>query len=137
MNNIAMNGTAHLTLVPTPSAAELERMVGMRPAPRRLSPRRRTTLRLTPRGRLVVVVLFLLTLLAGGVLSGSGVSLATNQAGPAHAYRYVTVQPGQTLWGIAKEVAPQRDPRATIEDIRRLNALSDTGVQAGQQIALP
>ncbi len=128
-----MNGTlhrttdrTHLTLVPTPSAAELERLVA-HPAP----------LRLTRRGRLVAVVLFLGALLAGGVLFGSTSTRASGEAGPARSYEYVIVQPGQTLWGIAKEVAPDDDPRATIEAIRRLNALPDGGIQAGQRIALP
>ena len=139
MNGTAMNGTAHLTLVPTPTVAELELMVGGSvgagvgagvgggPA----------SLRLTRRGRLVVVALFLATLFAGGVLFGSTATRATGEAGAPQDYQYLVVQPGQTLWGIAKEVAPQDDPRATIEAIRRLNALSDTGIEAGQRIALP
>ena len=134
-----MHGTAHLTLVPTPTAAELERMVEPMGAP--MSPSvgapRPGVLRLTRRGRLVVVVLFLAALFAGGVLFGSTSTRATPEAGPTQAYEYVLVQPGQTLWGIAKEVAPQDDPRATIEAIRRLNALPDGGIQAGQRIALP
>lgn len=128
MNNTAMNSsTAHLTLVPTPTVAELERMVEAGPV----------TLRLTRRGRLVVVALFLVTLFAGGVLFGSTATRASGEAGVPHDYEYLVVQPGQTLWGIAKAVAPQQDPRVTIEAIRRLNALPDTGVQAGQRIALP
>ncbi|MBA3744102.1 LysM peptidoglycan-binding domain-containing protein [Sporichthya sp.] len=128
-----INGATHLTLVPTPSAADLEDLVqlgrtsGLRPA----------ALRLTPRGRSVAVALFLLTLLAGGVLFGSTATRASGEAGAPQNYQYLVVQPGQTLWGIAKEVAPQEDPRATIEAIRRLNALPDTGIEAGQRIALP
>jgi hypothetical protein len=83
-----------------------------------------------------VVAVFLLALVGGGVLFGTGSRAgASDQAGPAHAY--LVVQPGQTLWSIAKAVAPQDDPRATIEAIRRLNSLPDTGIQAGQRIALP
>jgi hypothetical protein len=135
MNNTAMHGTAHLTLVPTPTAAELERMVGGGAADRgRVTP---AALRLTRRGRLVVVALFLLTLFAGGVLFGSTATRATGEAGAPRDYQYLVVQPGQTLWGIAKEIAPQEDPRATIEAIRRLNALPDAGIEAGQRIALP
>jgi hypothetical protein len=136
MNGTAQRSTtAHLTLVatpvPTPSAAELERLVALEAPPQGPS------LRLTRRGRLVVVALFLGVLFGGGVLFGTGVSKAgaSDAAGPAH--QYVVVQPGQTLWGIAKQIAPHDDPRATIEAIRRLNSLPDTGVQAGQRIALP
>jgi len=109
MNGTAQRSTtAHLTLVatpvPTPSAAELERLVALEAPPQGPS------LRLTRRGRLVVVALFLGVLFGGGVLFGTGVS---------------------------KQIAPHDDPRATIEAIRRLNSLPDTGVQAGQRIALP
>jgi hypothetical protein len=149
-NHIAQtNRTGHLTLVPTPTAAELRRMVDLddavlrerRPTGRpAVSPTVRPAvpagLRLTRRGRLVMVVLFLLALFGGGVLFGTGSKAgASDQAGAPH--QYVVVQPGQTLWGIAKQVAPGTDPRVTVEAIRRLNALPDGGVQAGQRIALP
>ena len=142
MNGIAQtNRTGHLTLVPTPTAAELRRMVDLddavlrerRPAGRPLG---RPGLRLTRRGRLVMIALFLLALFGGGVLFGTGSKAgASDQAGAPH--HYVVVEPGQTLWGIAKQVAPGTDPRATVEAIRRLNSLPDGGVQAGQRIALP
>ena len=133
-----MNGTAHLTLVPT-SGAEFEQFERCGQFDRFSSApaARPAVLRLTRRGRLAVVVLFLVTLFAGGVLFGSTSTRATGESGPPQNYSYVVVQPGQTLWGIAKQVAPQDDPRATIEAIRRLNALPDAGIQAGQRIALP
>jgi hypothetical protein len=122
-----MNGTAHLTLVPAvPSTVEFA-----------AADRSGAPLRLTSRGRLVMVVLFLAALFAGGVLFGSTSTRATGEAGAPRDYQYLVVQPGQTLWGIAKEVAPQDDPRATIEAIRRLNALPHTGIEAGRRIALP
>lgn len=131
-----MNSTAHLTLVPVvASSVGSARSAGS--AEGAPAVRRPATLRLTRRGRLVMVVLFLAALLAGGVLFGSTSTRATGEAGAPRDYQYLVVQPGQTLWGIAKDVAPQEDPRATIEAIRRLNALSGTGVEAGQRIALP
>ncbi len=134
MNGTVLKGTAHLTLVPTPSAAELAELFDGPPADRATGP---AALRLTRRGRLFVVALFLVTLFAGGVLFGSTTTRATGEAGVPQDYQYLVVQPGQTLWGIAKEIAPRDDPRATIEAIRRLNALPDTGIEAGQRIALP
>jgi hypothetical protein len=127
-----VNSAAHLTLVPSVETETYLALVPDAPAAHRPAP-----LRLTRRGRSVAVALFLLTLVAGGVMFGGGVSKAgaSSEAGPAHSY--ITVQPGQTLWAIAKESAPGTDPRVTIEAIRRLNSLSDTGVQAGQRIALP
>jgi LysM repeat protein len=50
---------------------------------------------------------------------------------------YVTVAPGETLWAIANEVAPDDDPRDTVQRILDLNALESSGVQAGQRIAVP
>lgn len=122
-----MNSTAHLSLVPAVSSTA-DLAAADRPA---------ASLRLTSRGRLVMVVLFLVALFAGGVLFGSTSTRATGEAGAPRDYQYLVVQPGQTLWGIAKDVAPQDDPRATIEAIRRLNALPHTGIEAGQRIALP
>lgn len=123
-----MNGTARLTLVPSAEVAS----IGVRPASRP-----DPALRLTRRGRLAVLIVFLVAALGTGVLVGSGPSRASGETGPPREHQYVVVQPGQTLWGIAREAAPGADPRATIEQIRRLNALSSTGVQAGQRIALP
>jgi LysM repeat protein len=49
----------------------------------------------------------------------------------------VTVAPGQTLWAIAGEVAPNADRRDTVARIQELNALSSVNLQAGQKIAVP
>jgi hypothetical protein len=50
----------------------------------------------------------------------------------------VVVAPGQTLWDIAAEVAPDEDPRVVIADIVDLNRLADAGsVRAGQPLHVP
>lgn len=133
-----MNGTARLSLVP-PMGAPAAASPFLRSAPaRRVEPAAPPVgLRLTRRGRLVVLVAFLAAMLSGGVLFGYSTSRASGEAASPREYQYVLVQPGQTLWGIARAAAPGQDPRATIERIRDLNALPDTGVQAGQRIALP
>lgn len=42
----------------------------------------------------------------------------------------VTVRPGDTLWAIAERVAPGTDPRAEVDQLRRLNGLAGPqGVQ--------
>jgi len=41
-------------------------------------------------------------------------------AGSAAAHRYV-VRPGDTLWSIAKRVAPGRDPRQVVDTLAALN----------------
>jgi LysM repeat protein len=91
--------------------------------------------RLTRRGRLVVL---LLLLALGAVLSlavtSSGAASGTAQQVPV---QYVTVAPGDSLWSIAGEVAPDADPRDTLAEIIELNALDGSSVQAGQRIAVP
>ena len=57
---------------------------------------------------------------------------------PFEHVRIVHVQSGQTLWDIARTVAPQEDPRAIVQAIVDLNALSDSGsIQVGEEIAIP
>lgn len=46
----------------------------------------------------------------------------------------VTVQAGDTLWSIATQVAPDRDPRAEVADLQRLNQLGDVNVSVGQTL---
>ena len=67
---------------------------------------------------------------------GSSVRASTTGArGPTTAR--VTVGPGWTLWQIARDVAPMTDPRITVERIRDLNGLPDSGVRAGQELVIP
>jgi hypothetical protein len=47
------------------------------------------------------------------------------------------VLPGETLWGIATELAPGADPRDTIASIVEFNALQSSAVHAGQDLAIP
>lgn len=94
-------------------------------------------IRLTRRGKAVVALgasLMCIGLLqvTGGVQAvASGVS-----GGPATAS--VVVQPGETLWDIAKRVAPNEDPRATVSTLRDLNSLeAGAALQAGQGLTVP
>lgn len=49
----------------------------------------------------------------------------------------VSVASGETLWALAAEYVPERDPRAVVEEIVELNALSSSTVQAGQSLHIP
>jgi len=113
----------------TIAIADLQRSAG---------PAVRTRLRLTRRGRFVITTLAALPLLlvvALAVLNG-GQASAGNTQGNAH-FETVTVQPGETLWQLAEETAPNADPRDFVQDVISLNALDGSGLQAGEQIAIP
>ena len=93
-------------------------------------------IRLTPRGRVVLMLLSLAFLLAVVVLSGRITAEAgTSTVGSATAS--VVVERGDSLWQIATRIAPGQDPRDVITVIRDLNGLGETTVVAGQSIVVP
>ncbi|WP_299959690.1 LysM peptidoglycan-binding domain-containing protein [uncultured Modestobacter sp.] len=49
----------------------------------------------------------------------------------------VVVQPGDSLWSIAREVAPEEDPRAVVDAIVELNGLDSVGLLPGAELQLP
>ncbi|NDC48690.1 MAG: LysM peptidoglycan-binding domain-containing protein [Micrococcales bacterium] len=57
--------------------------------------------------------------------------------GQVQQFAYVTVMSGQTLWDLAEEYAPDRDPRDFISDLIALNNLNSSSVDPGMQLALP
>ena len=105
------------------------------PAPR--AARSTSQVRLTRRGHWVA--LMLLAAIAFTLLALIG---PRSSAVPGNArlepVQTVQVQPGQTLWDIAREVAPSQDPRAVVDAIVDLNALTDPGaLQVGQRLGIP
>jgi nucleoid-associated protein YgaU len=95
-------------------------------------------LRLTPRGRAVLVVLTIFGALAFLLIAHAGSSSATG-SGPTGSLRSassVTVHDGDTLWEIANRVEPGDDPRAVVDRIRSLNHLDSAALQAGQTLRL-
>jgi nucleoid-associated protein YgaU len=100
-------------------------------------------LRLTRRGRrLARTLVVLAALVAALVLSVAGRS-ATSQAGDGAAVPATTtvvVQPGQTLWSVARGLSADADVRETVARIQELNGLSGTAgntVRPGQQLVVP
>ena len=99
--------------------------------------------RLTRRGRrlarTVIVVLALVAALALSVAGRGGVGQAGD--GPAvPATTTVVVQPGQTLWQVARSVAHDADPRETVARIQELNGLSGADaatLRPGQTLVVP
>jgi hypothetical protein len=103
-----------------------------RPAPRSGA----GPVRLTRRGRLVVLALSLLLVLGLGVCWAAG-SVATERPGRPEPTRVVMVGTGETLWGIAAEIAEDGQTRAMVEKIEDLNALDSAMVEAGQRLRVP
>ena len=112
-----------------------------RPAPRvvrvRPTPAPRRHVRLTGRGRSLVLLALLLLILAAFAVGRSASSQATAVLEQGPTLTAVTVQPGDTLWSVAHQVAPGRDPRDLVAQIRRLNDLPNASLQVGQQLLLP
>ena len=99
--------------------------------------RSRATVRLTRRGRVVVVVAALLVAFAIGVFVTAAGSVATQRPGSPEPTRIVQVGTGDTLWGIAADLADDGDVRAVMEEIKQLNALDSGVLQAGQRLVVP
>ena len=132
------------TIVATPGLAPRRRPAArpVRPASRTAvrTPARPTRaaapVRLTRRGRLVLALLFLVTLSVVLTVFGAS-SAATGEAGRPVPTRTVVVEPGDTLWMIAAEVSEPGEVRETVHRIQQLNALVGSGVTVGQELAVP
>ena len=78
--------------------------------------------------------------LAVALVLAAGLGLVTAQAvradAPTPPGAVVVVRPGQTLWGLGAEYAPQVDRRRWVYEVARLNHLSGM-LQAGQALVLP
>ena len=99
-----------------------------RPAVRRVE--QPSTVRLTRRGRAVVLLLGLALALSAGVFFGAG-SVATERPGTPEPTRVVTVGTGDTLWAIASDAAAatgEDDIRAMVDPHR---AAQRPGVRDG------
>lgn len=98
-------------------------------------PVRRVGLRLTRRGRGVVIAL--------AVVVGTVVTLASQQAvagqgGGAIAVDTRTVVVGETLWQIAGEYSePGQDVREVVDELMDLNSLATSDLRAGQELLVP
>lgn len=120
------------------STATTVRGATRRPRRSVVTPRPRG-LHVTTRGYLLVLLALVLLLLGAFAMGRSASSHATEQTAAAAvpALTQLTVQEGDTLWAIARRVAPQRDPRDVVAQIRRLNHLQTAAVQVGRQLLLP
>ncbi|WP_350351948.1 LysM peptidoglycan-binding domain-containing protein [Microbacterium sp. A8/3-1] len=106
-------------------------------------PATRSRLRLTARGRGVLLAVAAVPLAIGiavaAISGGSAIAASDDTAGSFSTadFQTVTVLPGDTLWSIANTVAPTADPRDVIGEISRLNMLRGGALQIGQELAIP
>ena len=94
-------------------------------------------LRMTRRGRVVLVLALLTLALAAFTLGRVGSSSAATEAHAQVPFASTTVHTGETLWAVAKRVAPGHDPRDVVTQIQRLNHLPGGAIRVGQQLLLP
>lgn len=101
-----------------------------------LAQRPGSTLRLTRRGRVVVVLVALLAALTFLALRSTPAASTDVVNHPRTAT--VIVTPGETVWDIATRVAPGSDPREVVAEIEQLNSLADAGsIAVGQPLFVP
>jgi hypothetical protein len=78
--------------------------------------------------------LLILTMIIGlGTLWLTTAAKATFDDGKERVFN-VTVLHGDTLWSIARQIAPDVDPRRVIDQIRQQNHLPSSGLIAGQEL---
>lgn len=113
-----------------------------RSVPRASVAPRRTRLRLTRRGRVVVVMLLVcavaaavcaLALWRGPAAFGGNTAATSGEV----SITYVVAQPGDSLWSIAQRTHPGADPRDVILRIEAANGLTDEAITPGQRLAVP
>ncbi len=82
-----------------------------------------------------VRVLAIVLVVAGFLLVAPGLARGDGPDRPAPRVTYV-VESGDTLWSIARRVAPGRDPRPVVDGLIEANDLRG-GLQAGQELSIP
>jgi LysM repeat protein len=94
-------------------------------------------MRLTRRGRVLVLAVLVAVLFAAFSLGRSASQASPPPAVPVPAPAVVTVEAGESLWSLAQRAAPDNDPREVVAHIRELNDLSTAHLVPGQQLLLP
>ncbi|HTO01821.1 MAG TPA: LysM domain-containing protein [Microthrixaceae bacterium] len=92
---------------------------------------------------LVLLALVIGLALAGRAVFGSTGSTGSSTVGALEGAGSYVVHAGDTLWGVALELSPDRDPRDVIDDIARVNSASgatfdpNRPLTPGQKLLLP
>jgi LysM repeat protein len=82
------------------------------------------------------------TLVAGGLcVAGATAAQATSGATPARGAagtaQQVVVQPGDTLWSIAKSADPGADTQTIVQQMLQVNRLAGPDIAPGQYLWVP
>jgi Tfp pilus assembly protein FimV len=80
-------------------------------------------------------VLAIALVVAGSLVVVPGLARGDGPDRPAPRVTYV-VEQGDTLWSIARRVAPGRDPRPVVDRLIEVNDVRG-GLQAGQELSIP
>ena len=102
----------------------------------------RLAVRLTRRGRLLrsgilLLLVSLLVLLAIARVAGEPVLAGSEASVVPTTTVTVVIEQGDSLWEIARRVAPGADPRDVVHRIRELNGLRSNLIQPGQVLLVP
>lgn len=73
-------------------------------------------------------------LFAGGVIASMVGGMA---ADVPHTTAVVAVAPGESLWDVARQYAPESDPQAVVSRIEELNGVNAGGVSPGATLVVP
>ncbi|MDT0190029.1 LysM peptidoglycan-binding domain-containing protein [Rothia terrae] len=112
---------------------------------RDLNPSVAPAARTSRRGRLLSMLKGLSFMTLGALIVLVGASFVAPQDAQAGSSpvdsssvgRTVTVDAGQTLWDVAREVSPESDPRDVVNLIIDVNNLSSTTLHTGQNLEIP
>lgn len=84
------------------------------------------------------VIMASLAMVALVVVVGAAGVPAMGASEPTDRVRTVQVEPGDTLWGYAEDIAePGQDVRDVVVRLKQLNGLDSSALRVGQRIVLP
>jgi hypothetical protein len=124
-----------LTILPASAVrvARTARRARVATQPQRSVPRH---VRMTRRGRIVAVLVFV-SIALGVMTALGGWATASLSGGTPERVRVVEVQPGDTLYDIAADIAQPGDIRSMVHRIQELNSLPGASITEGQKLAVP
>jgi nucleoid-associated protein YgaU len=119
VSRLVRGNSRHLHLLPTPAPIVLPRVSASTYRRRRL---------------VAMAVIALLGAVGFGALSGTRAKAGPTAGQQVDAPRVIIAQSGDTLWAIARRVAPQGNIAELVEQLVVLNG---DAIQVGQQVRIP